>query len=631
MPADASAPAPHYRRDIDGLRAVAILPVVLFHFQVAGFSGGFIGVDIFFVISGYLITGLITDPARPVGLLPFYARRIRRLLPAMAAMVAVITAVALLIVPMASLVSYGESLVALAVGLSNLYFWKALGTYFAPNADSHLLLHTWTLAVEEQFYLLFPPTLWVIAKVNPRWRLPLIVLGCLASLALAAVLAPRAPSASFYLTPTRAWQLLLGAALALKPANLALPPRFAVPLGALSLGLIVFSVTSFSEASGIPGPAALIPCLAAVCLIHIGEIAPANGASRLLALSPFVGVGLISYALYLWHWPIVVLLRRHLLAGPPEGWMTAAAIALSLLMAALSWFLIEQPLRRGRWLAGVKRPFVFAAAVSAALIATGAAFVLGQGLPGRLRDMPPFGDNAAERVRLIGLYNQSIASDPGPRWLFEKPTGRRVLIWGDSYALHLVAGLEAMKEEAPFSAYLLQLNACPPVLPPSAAVKPGCAHRNETVAEVIRRQHIDTVLMAGRWESYSKTGRLKDEQIARTVRRLQAMGVKVLIVGQPPNYGFDFADEYHYRRLRAGLAKRDADTAPNIVDPAVNTRLERLGAPLFDPTPLFCQDGSCTYRQDGRFLVRDAGHLTAFGSKRVAQALIRWPELASPK
>ena len=309
----------HYRPDIDGLRALAILPVVFYHFRVPGFSGGFVGVDIFFVISGYLITGLLTSTERPLGYLAFYSRRIRRLLPALAAVLIVTTAAALILLPASALTTFGGSLASVGLAGSNVFFWRKLASYFAVAGENHPLLHTWSLAVEEQFYFLFPLFLRLTDRFGARIRLIAVVGLCILSFTLAAWFAPRAPSASFYLLPTRAWELLAGGALSLMRP----PVRgwLASALGVIGLALIGYSVATFNAQSQVPGIAALAPMpgrpLAAP---HRSGSSPANPVSRFLGWRPLVGIGLISYALYLWHWPINVFLRRYILFDPPGNW-----------------------------------------------------------------------------------------------------------------------------------------------------------------------------------------------------------------------------------------------------------------------------------------------------------------------
>jgi peptidoglycan/LPS O-acetylase OafA/YrhL len=625
MPAEAAPSAARYRPDIDGLRALAILPVVFYHFRVPGFSGGFVGVDVFFVISGYLITQLLTDPARPLGLLAFYARRIRRLGPALAAMVAVSTIAGLILLPPNALIAYGKSLISVAAAGSNVFFWRALASYFAPAGENHPLLHTWSLAVEEQFYIAYPLVLILLARFGRRTLVAGVLVAGLISLAAAAWLAPRAPSASFYLAPTRAWELLLGGALALLPAWRPLGGPLPAAAGLI---MIAIAVAVLGPTSQVPGIAALLPCVGAGLLIHAGATDPANPVSRFLGARPLVGLGLISYALYLWHWPINVYLRRYILIEPPGPLVTALAIALAVALATASYFLIERPTRRGPILRRRRSAFVFAAAMAATLVVGGGLMATGDGWPRRFPGMIHLADQPGEQPPSYNLLNAG-RPDFGEQsnWLVKKsaPNARRVMIWGDSYAKHLTPGFLALQDRYPFSVYQHVGHACPPVPGFDPASLRDCKVRNDAGLKVITDQKIDTVIMAGRWYSYTSTGKMRLEEVGAAVRRLRAMGVKVVVVGQLPNYAFDFPDEYHYRRMRHGAAA-DEGWAANFIDAGYNTRLRAVvGDTLFDPTPVFCSGQQCRYRERGMYVVKDMGHLTTYGSEQLVGALLASP------
>src|SRR6056297_20083 len=337
----------HYRADIDGLRALAVLPVLAFHAGLAPFSGGFVGVDVFFVISGYLIAGLILPRIRAgrFSLLEFYERRARRLLPALFVVMAVSGALAAALFLPAELREFGQSAVAATLFASNVLFSRETG-YFETEAALKPLLHTWSLGVEEQFYLLFPLLLMALAarRAGRVALVPVLAALALASLALAAWAVPRAPAFAFYLLPTRLWELMLGALLAVAP----LPAlrRRAVREAAAAAGLaaILWAMLRYSEATPFPGPAALLPCLGAALVIHAGASGP-TAVSRALSLGPVVFVGLISYALYLWHWPVLVF-AEYAAVRELTTVETGAALALSGVLAALTWRFVERPFRR---------------------------------------------------------------------------------------------------------------------------------------------------------------------------------------------------------------------------------------------------------------------------------------------
>lgn len=288
-----------YRPDIDGLRAVAVLGVILYHFEVWPFSGGFVGVDVFFVISGYLITGIIANDlqADRFSILTFYQRRVRRILPALVACVAATSVAGLFILLPNELQDLGQSLIATALFASNIYFWSQSG-YFAPAADTQPLLHTWSLAVEEQFYIAFPLILAAVWRWNRRALVPTLLVLALLSLGVSAYQVQQAPQAAFYLSIGRGWELLVGSLIALCRSHLDKVPATCAWLG---LAAIVASLVGYNEQMPFPGLAALLPCLGAAAII---VSAPGTMVGNFLSSSPMRGIGLISYSLYLWHWPI---------------------------------------------------------------------------------------------------------------------------------------------------------------------------------------------------------------------------------------------------------------------------------------------------------------------------------------
>ena len=390
----ASRPAPHavpgYRADIDGLRALAILPVLLFHFGVPGLPGGFVGVDIFFVISGFVITrGLWADlDTGRFSLGGFYERRVRRLLPALGVTFASTTLAAWLILLPPALIHYSQSLAASAVSASNLFLWVGSG-YFAPDARQVPLMHLWSLAVEEQFYLLFPL---LLAAGHRRFRRacgPALLVVALITFALNLALLPIAPSATFFLLPTRLWELLAGALLAVYPVRSG-SAWLRQAAGITGVALIGLPILCYNELTPFPGIAALPPVLGAAALIFAGfprgDARPTTPVTRMLASPPLVFVGRISYPLYLVHWPIVVLVREATMREP-DGVTIAAMIAASV---ALAWAIqrwVEQPLR----FATADRRTVLRLAAIVLLLAAlaGIAGVMTRGAPGRLAPPAP--------------------------------------------------------------------------------------------------------------------------------------------------------------------------------------------------------------------------------------------------
>ncbi|MCB5200694.1 acyltransferase, partial [Loktanella sp. TSTF-M6] len=299
-----------YRRDIDGLRTLAVVPVVLGHAGLGLFAGGFVGVDVFFVISGFLITGILVRELEQgrFSLIDFYERRARRILPALFVVLAACIVVFWFLLLPQHYVVIGKAGIASLLFSSNIYFFRIDSAYFANATSMQPLLHTWSLAVEEQFYIVFPVLLWLIAAWRRTSRTLLIAGLSLASFALAVWMVPRHPVAAFYLTPTRVWELGLGALLALG-AFPALRHRLLAELvAAAGLVAIAWAVFTLDKTDPFPGLNALAPCLGAVAIIWAGQ-SQITLTGRLLSTRGMVGIGLMSYSLYLVHWPVLVAAR----------------------------------------------------------------------------------------------------------------------------------------------------------------------------------------------------------------------------------------------------------------------------------------------------------------------------------
>ncbi|MFG1393934.1 acyltransferase family protein [Xanthobacter agilis] len=357
-----------YRPDIDGLRAVAVGSVVLFHGGFSLFGGGFVGVDVFFVISGFLITSIIADDLERgrFSLVDFYDRRIRRILPALFLVLFTTVAIGAFILLPTQMENLAGSLIPATLFYANIHF-MGLESYFAPAAEELPLLHLWSLAVEEQFYIVFPLLLFVLMRVGGR-RLAVIGLFAVAlvSLVIAQVELQEAPRRAFFLLSSRAWELLVGALIALAPLP-KVPPKVAAGLGALGLGALLIPVFLYNRNTSFPGVAALPPVLGAALLIYSGRHAARGPAARLLALPGLVYVGRISYSLYLWHWPLLAFafIYRGRALTPL---LAAGIILLAVALSALSLRYVEAPLRRAG-AGGGRRAVRFAAAAAVMLVA----------------------------------------------------------------------------------------------------------------------------------------------------------------------------------------------------------------------------------------------------------------------
>jgi peptidoglycan/LPS O-acetylase OafA/YrhL len=617
-----------YRPDIDGLRAVAVLMVLAFHLGVTHLRGGFVGVDVFFVISGYLISAtILNDLERSrFSIARFYERRIRRIFPALFFMLIVTSIFACIYLLPTELEHFAASLVAATGSASNIYFWNQSGYFDAP-ATTKALLHTWSLAVEEQFYIVFPVLLVVIRRLlKERLRLSIVVLAVV-SFVISAFGAYKFPSATFYMPYTRAWELLLGTILALK-----LLPRLrgtvARNIASISgLCLILFAGLKYSSTTHFPGIAALAPCLGAVLIIAAGE-SGSSVVGQALSLRPMVFVGLISYSLYLWHWPIIVFQRvgSVLMKGASDSMLKVVTLGASLVIATLSWKFVELPFRHGKLkLAG---PMLFKLAAVAAVVplSLGAAMLAFHGLPSRFPSesvrVASYLDYRADNAYRSGtcFISSSYHFDNFDRadCLRQDSTKPNDLLIGDSHAAMLWYGLSTTFTDV----NLMQATSsgCKPTLKPSRADTARCRNlMNYVFKEYLPTHHVDTLLIAGRWTD-------KDlPRLTRTIAWAKNRGLKVVVFG--PIVQYDAA----LPRLLATSIKQNNPALPNLHHVKSYERLDgkmeamardRWKVPYISFFKLLCSSGSCIeYAGNGVPLQADYDHLTQDGSLFMAQKL----------
>jgi peptidoglycan/LPS O-acetylase OafA/YrhL len=605
-----------HRRDIDGLRAVAVASVVLFHAGLAGFGGGYVGVDVFFVISGYLITSIIAEDLRAgrFSIVAFYERRVRRIFPALFAMLLASSIAASVLLLPRDLHELCQSIVSATLYVSNVFFWRT-SDYFGGPAHLKPLLHTWSLSVEEQFYIVLPAALLVIHRWLAGRCISWLLAAAMLSFAISVAGTLWKPVAAFYLAPARAWELLIGSLLALG----AVPPvsdrLWREALAAAGLGLVVWPVTTFTDQTVFPGHGALAPCLGAGLIIHAGLGGPTI-VGRALALPPVVLLGLISYSLYLWHWPLFAL-TRHWVAEPLSPGTIAAVLTASLIVATLSWRFVELPFRN-RTLATTARPlFGAAAAASLAALAFGAFGQLAHGWPARFPDYRPIEIAGRELLREGSCFLRAGQGPAGHAGFgpcrIGPADGRRVLVWGDSFAAHLVPGL-TLPDTAGLAVHQLTASACPPIPGRHFANRPRCRAFNDHALDVVRELRPDVVILSARWELY--LGRAPDvAALARTIERLGALGARVVLVGQGPSFEFETSHDYVYRTGASVAGSRSGSQ--------INAALASAGAAAFiDPMSQLCDGARCALRRDDAYLYFDNGHFTLAGSQRLRELLL---------
>ena len=566
-----------YRPDIDGLRALAILPVLLFHYRVPGFSGGFVGVDVFFVISGYLIAGLIHGEMREgrFSIANFYERRIRRIFPALFTVLIAATAAAWVLLFPSDFERYARSLFATAFFAVNYEFWRELG-YFDVSAETKPLLHLWSIAVEEQFYVFFPPIL-----------------------------------------------LLAGR-------------RALAVVGAIFL---------FSRATPFPGAFALLPC-AGAALIIAAENSAVNSA---LSWRPFVLIGLISYSLYLWHWPLFVF-ARDALDRDLTAWETAALIAASFALAAFSWRVIERPFRERGFRPARWKLFGGALAAMAIAAVCGAAIVQAQGVPQRL---PPAvqtilaaeHDEDTRAVTCFGMTGDDVRAGRLCR-IGDVSKTPSFILWGDSHAGSIIPAVDAVAKAERRSGLFAATDSCPPLLGVTRPDAWKCKAFNDAVIVLALKPAIQDVILDARWAKnaegtsygdeppgrillYDDLGRGIDTAsthavflrgLTRTVEALHGAKKKVILIGSAPEIGWAVPQVLAKLRLHGDWRPLNLPLETHLARQRAvmqDFALMKItyGVEIVDPTDVLCDASTCRVMQGDAPLYRDEHHLSGTAAR----------------
>ena len=550
----------NYRPDIDGLRTFAVMPVILFHAGASWLPGGFIGVDIFFVISGYLISSIILREAAAgeFSFLRFYERRLRRIIPALLMVLITTVAVFQLIALPDQAQEAAETGIAALLSVSNFYFWRTSG-YFSPASEFMPLLHTWSLAVEEQFYLLFPAMVLVVLKL----RLPIkwvFVLGTIATFAFGYWLSMAKPSVAYYLLPARAWELALGGVLAVGVLPLVRGAVMRELLPALGIGLIVFSLFYIRSDMIFPGWVALIPCLGAAMVIHAGGQSWA--AQKILAARPVVFVGVLSYSLYLWHWPVLVAIRMRTADVHLDPPVAAGAIVITFLLAWVSWRYVERPFRNRRTMPARTMLWTLGGG-SGALLAVSLVSIAMGGFSNRLSERAQRYLDGAYDTEHFQVCPEGSIKHACQFGLTDKPI--RLVVVGDSHTPMLHHPMGAIAELIEGRGTLWWHSSCPLL---DGAWRENDGYRNacfpfreRIFSELSSLPDLDTVILVGSWAGqlslpYGSVSHpfMDDESrdttkpealqafvrsMNRTLNKLDKLNVKVLIIGSPPYVGFD--------------------------------------------------------------------------------------------
>lgn len=649
-----------YRRDIDGLRSVAVLPVVLGHAGFSSFEGGFVGVDVFFVISGFLITNILARELAETrfSVLNFYERRARRILPALFAVLFVCFTAGWFALPPTQYEVLAKSAGSTVLFSSNIWLWWNSGDYFGADAAFDPLLHTWSLAVEEQFYLVFPLLLWALFHWRPRWLVPAIAILTALSFGFSVWTTQTTPVAAFYLPHNRAWELGLGALLALGAIPMLRSRVSREVVAGFGLVLILFSVFTLSKETVFPGINALPPSLGTAAIILAG-MSGTTVVGRLLSTKLLVGIGLISYSLYLIHWPVLVAVRIAIDSAEISVIVAIAAIAISFVLAVASWRFIERPFRVGPSQKGMSKLVIWTFSVvgGVAILGFSLITVKTNGLPQRLP--PELGLAYQDAIERAPLNRKCLAWLPGASVCnlgLESGDGPvDVIVWGDSHAGAMLPGIHDWLIARGLSGTAFAKVGCAPILGVERARKNdrGCAAHNTYVANYIEAQgEVGLVILAARWTLLTEGTRAPGEvgeivQLAfiddekntarsnadlvkfgldSTLSRIAPYSDQILIMGGIPEIGFHVPNGL----VSSAMLGRIIPTQPN--QSTYNARnfrtyrilsevAEQYGAVLVNPSDQFCTP-LCQIMEGSQLIYSDDDHLSEFGAKRFIPVIL---------
>jgi peptidoglycan/LPS O-acetylase OafA/YrhL len=584
----------------------------------------------------------------------FYERRIRRIFPALFVMLAVATVAAAIILFPLDFERYADSLFATAFFASNFEFWREVG-YFDVSAEWKPLLHLWSIAVEEQFYLVFPAILLVLGTRSRRKLLAVTGTLFVLSLGFSIWASAHAPSTGFYLLPSRFWELMLGALLALAQIPQPVSRIAREGLGVGGLAMIAAAIFCYARDLPFPGAYALLPCMGTALLIYAGETPTLTG--RILSLKPVVFVGLISYSLYLWHWPLLVFtqiaLNRALLP-----WESCALIAISVALATLSWRFVEQPVRRH--IAIRRRPLFAGAAAAMALTALcGAGVASAKGLPQRMqpeirRILAEERDHEPRMDICFGLTAHDVKAGRLCRIGSTQTKTPTFLLWGDSHADALLPAVQKVAKEHGRAGLFAATNSCAPLLGVMRPDALKCKPFNDAVAKLAMRPEIRDVILDARWSKnaygtargegdgriypYDEEGRGTDlasteavfyRGLERTVRLLTDAGKHVTIVASVPEAGYSVPRVMAHLRMAGNKIEptrnlHDFLSHQKFIFDTMTAMRKKYGVRIVYPHKILCASGACELALDDRPLYRDEHHLSVFGAMQltpvVAQA-----------
>jgi peptidoglycan/LPS O-acetylase OafA/YrhL len=626
-----------YLPQLDGLRAVAVMLVIIFHSRPEWLPGGFIGVDVFFFLSGFLITQIVVKSLESsrFSYLDFIAGRIRRLFPAYVAMVCGCLLVAPLILLPGEFERLAETALASLLFLSNVFFYQNLG-YFDAAAEQQLLLHTWSLAVEWQFYLVFPLVLWVGFRLNGR-ALPVLILLGVASLILNLALTPENARFTFFMLPARAWELIAGGLLGLAYMNGKLIGVEREIFSVAGLALLAVALVYFDSNTPFPGSAAIVPILATGLIVFNTVRGESGLLTKVLSYRVLVLIGQMSYSLYLWHWPVLLYARFYFgeYLSLPQLLFCWGIIAF---LSYGSWRWIESALRGHHWWAGRWRAYIGAVAISVPLSVSIAMVMLNDGYKQRLPEpalalvnverWPDFGRCVTD-YKHDQYYDCVIGTGDVPA---------SVLVWGDSHAQTLIWAINKITESRETNVRHVTKGGCPPVysgVPVLASIdKEACLNAQKAAWRIIESDPaLSTVFIVARWPLYESAslglaeGQVSDrfgDQLRETVMQLLKRGLKVVVMDSLPEAGFDVANVLARNVL---LGQEPTVLFGHQRQPMKSLRsisnIQDEDFLILHLDSLLCGDSECALMEGGQLLYFDDNHLARAGAIKLVPEIER--------
>ncbi len=634
-----------YRADIDGLRAIAVWLVIAFHFLGDASFGGYTGVDIFFVISGYLITKIIYAEVQneTFSLLNFYERRARRILPALTAVLLASSLAAYALFLPEELMAFGKSLIATTLFSSNFLFWSEAG-YFDISANLKPLLHTWSLAIEEQFYIFFPLIMMACYRfARSKLKLIIAVLFLLSFGANITFIALDTPESAFYMLPARAWELLTGSLLALNCIPSIKNKHITHFFSWGGMALIITGCAISIDEKYFPGFYALLPTLGTALIIYTGQHTNETGANSFLSRKGFTFMGKISYSLYLWHWPVFIFGQYYFLDDLSIT-MKLILITACVALSYLSWLYIEQPFRRKKIIP--IRTALFQRAALCILVFIGCGMFLLQTHGAAYKYDP-------ETLQILdvtmGDSYPSAKNHPLPNTsrtfgATDDHSQASIVIWGDSHAQAIAPALALLAEQNGTTGLLLTQNGClmPSSFYPELQREKQCtALTDKTLAYLNKADHIKTVILVQRWadrlrgwygKDESKTEKrrkildLREISLLSIINQLEQAGKKVLILAQIPEVEHD-SQNIPSVVVRTELYNLDTDLRPKLatyfqhqkyIFPIFENLTTQTGVQIIWPHKALCDETRCKIRDGNRLYYYDDDHLSKFGAEQLA-------------